>query len=239
MDSSLIESVLIFQKFSKYTEKEIHQMIRDESPQTIAVILAKLGTVQAKKILEYFPKEDQTNIVLRMASLKEVASEAVYQVALALKDKMEAFETYRGQEIGGSKKMAEILNLVQQKTGKDLLSEIAKKDSGLAQSIKKDMFSFSDILNSEDEGLRRALADIQPRILALALKGAEKDLIEKIFRNLTTNRLKLLRDEISYLGPRRVSEIETAKNEVIEIMREYQNRGILIIKGRDSQDKWV
>jgi len=239
MDNSFVQSVLIFQKFSKYPENEIHQMIRDESPQTIAVILAKLGTGQAKKVLEHFPKEEQSKIVLRIAGMKQVSSEAVNQIALALKEKMEDYERYRGQSIDGSKKMAEILSMVQKKTGKDLLSEIAKKDENLARNIKKDMFSFQDILKADDEGLKRALPDVQIKTLALSMKGADKEIIRKISKNLSENRFKLLRDEISYLGPRKTSEIETARSELLETLREYEEKGFLKIEGRDDKDQWV
>ncbi|RKY85636.1 hypothetical protein DRQ09_07030 [candidate division KSB1 bacterium] len=239
MDSSFIQSILIFQKLSKYSDEQIYQIIRDEADQTVAVILAKLGTKKAKGILEFFPTENQTNIVLKMANMGEVSSEAVNQIAIALEEKMKDFETYRGKSIGGSKKVAEILNLVKQKTGVDLLPEIEKKDPGLAHRIKKEMFTFKDILKAEDEGLRRALMDVKINTLALALKGAETEIKKKIFKNITSNRLKILKEEIDYLGPRKVSEIEIARQELLDILKEYEEKGILIIEGRGKKDEWV
>lgn len=174
-----------------------------------------------------------------MATGSSIHSDILNQVAKGIQEKLKDFDSHRGSEVGGSEKLAKILNLLQSKTGKNILSELEKRDINLAARIKDEMFTFADILNIEDNSLRRALIKIPNDLLALALKDESDEMKQKFFTNISDNRKKILLSELRTLGPQRRSDIQAAKNKIITILKNLQEIGELFFKGRDKGDEWV
>lgn len=233
----LIENILIFQKFAHYKGEEMYQVLKDESPQTVAIILARLGASKAKEVLAFYTAEEKKDILFRIAQGTHVASEILNTIAKALHQKIRIFDETKGEKIGGSEKMAQILSHMKGDAGKNILSELARKDLGLVDQIRDKMVTFSDIAKTNDRGLRTVLVEIDNHLLALALKKTDEAVKEKIFKNISKNRLAILRDEIATLGPRKVSEIETAQSEVVAILRKFEDKGMITFD--EDKEKWV
>jgi len=174
-----------------------------------------------------------------MATGSSIPGDVLNQVAKGIQEKLKAFESHRGSEVGGSEKVAKILNLIQAKTGRNILSELEKRDINLAYRIKDKMFTFVDILNIEDNSLRRALTKIPNDLLALALKDESYEMKQKFFNNISENRKKILLSELRTLGPQRRSDIQAAKNKILTILKNLQEKGELFFKGKDKGDEWV
>ena len=174
-----------------------------------------------------------------MATGSSIHSDILNQVAKGIQEKLKDFDSHRGSEVGGSEKLAKILNLLQSKTGKNILSELEKRDINLAARIKDKMFTFADILNIEDNSLKRALIKIPNDLLALALKDESDEMKQKFFTNISDNRKKILLSELRTLGPQRRSDIQAAKNKIITILKNFQEKGELFFKGKDKGDEWV
>jgi len=172
-------------------------------------------------------------------SASKIHSEVLNQIAKAIQEKIKLFDEPQGSQIGGSEKLAKILNILESKTGKNILSEIEKKDASLASKIKDKMFTFNDILKIEDNSLKKALFEIKNDILGLALKDESEEMKQKFLNNISDNRKKLLLIELKTLGPQKRSNIEDAKNRILETLREMQENGELFFKNSNKKDEWV
>ena len=172
-------------------------------------------------------------------SASKIHSEVLNQIAKAIQEKIKLFDEPQGSQIGGSEKLAKILNILESKTGKNILSEIEKKDASLASKIKDKMLTFNDILKIENNSLKKALFEINNDIIALALKDESEEMKQKFLNNISDNRKKLLLIELKTLGPQKRSNIEDAKNRILETLREMQENGELFFKNSNKKDEWV
>ena len=172
-------------------------------------------------------------------SVSKIHSDVLNQIAKAIQEKIKLFDEPKGSQIGGSEKLAKILNILESKTGKNILSEIEKKDLSLASKIKDKMFTFNDILKIEDNSLKKGLFEIKNEILALALKDESEEMKQKILNNISDNRKKIILTELKTLGPQKRSNIEDAKNRILETLRKIQENGELFFKNSNKKDEWV
>lgn len=243
MPHSIVQNILLFSRLSQYSGEQIYQVIHDESPQTVAVVLARLDSKKAKEILNLFPVEEQKDLIYRMATAKSIPSEFLNEVANIIGSKLRMFDPAERDlshsDMSGQDKMAEILKHMGASKSKELLDALAEKDAGMSDRIKRRMFLFEDIVDAEPESLKRALMQIETDTLALALKGSTKEIFQSVSEALSENRRKLLISELKYMGPRYKSEIEKARTEVVSTLRGFFDQGILRMKGDLSEDEWV
>jgi len=240
MGNALINTILLFNRLSKYSAEQIFQVIHDEAPQTTAVILSRLDPRKAQEILRLFPSTDQSDIMYRMASVKSVPPDILNEVANTLGEKLRMFEIEApGAHITGQDKLASILKHMGTEKSKTLLDALAKKDTVMSDRIKRKMFLFEDIVKAEPAGLKQALMKVDTDVLALALKGSTPEILKAVLEALSENRRKMLIDELKFMGPRVKSDIDRARSEVVNILREFYDNGILRLKGDRSDEKWV
>lgn len=243
MPHSIVQNILLFSRLSQYSAEQIYQVIHDESPQTVAVVLARLDSKKAKEILNLFPAEEQKDLIYRMATAKSIPSEFLNEVANIIGGKLRMFDPAERDlphtDMNGQDKMTEILKHMGASKSKELLDALAQKDAGISDRIKQKMFLFEDIVNAETESLKRALMQLKIDILALSLKGSTKEIFHAVLEALSENRRKMLISEIKYMGPRYKSEIEKARTEVAATLRGFFDQGILRMKGDLSEDEWV
>lgn len=214
--------------------------MQDESSQTVAIVLSRLNSIKAKNVIKNFPTDQQKDIIYRMAtSASKIHSDVLNQIAKAIQEKLKLFDEPQGSQVGGSEKLAKILNILESKTGKNILSEIEKKDFSLASKIKDKMFTFNDILKIEDNSLKKGLFEIKNEILALALKDESDGMKQKFLNNISDNRKKIILTELKTLGPQKRSNIEDAKNKILETLRKLQENGELLFKNTHKKDEWV
>jgi len=213
--------------------------IADEHPQTIALILAHLGPGQGARILEGLPAEKQLEVVKRLATLEHTSPEIVEQVGKALETKLASFVAREFRKTGGLEAAAEILNLVPRSVERAVLEGLAAESPEMADRIRRLMFSFGDILRVNDRGLQNLLRNVDMSQLALALKHAPPEVKDKFFRNMSQRAASLVREEIEFLGPVRLADVEAAQQAIVEVVRRMEDQGQLIIEGRPGSEEIV
>ena len=226
--------------FLKNTEPDsIHTFLLEEHPQTIALVLSYCEPAKAAEVLGRFPPEKQFDIVKRIAHLEHSSPDAIKQVESGLKKYLTSLAFEEFQEIGGVKTVAEILNVTDRTTEKAIMENLQGESPELVETIKKLMFVFEDIIHVDDKGVQNVLKEIDNKQLALALKTASKELKEKIFKNMSQRAAEMVKEEINYLGPVRVSDVERAQQDVVDVVRRLEEAGDLIILGRGGEGDLV
>ncbi len=213
--------------------------IADEHPQTIALILAHVGTGQAAGILAALPQSRQMEVVRRLATLEQISPEVVEQVGRALESKLASFVAREFRKTGGVEAAAAILNLVPRSTERAILDGLAQESPEMADRIRALMFSFADITRVNDRGMQNLLRNIDMSQLAMALKHAPPEVKDKFYRNMSKRAAELVREEIEFLGPVRLSDVEAAQQAIVEVVRRLEDQGELIIEGRPGSEEII
>jgi flagellar motor switch protein FliG len=212
--------------------------IKGEHPQTIAIIISHLGHQKASHVLACLPEQLQFEIVTRIANLEAVPPDLILEVDEVLEKELTSIGT-RGQQIGGVGVVAEILNHCDRRTGDGILQFLEETDSDLAEKVRKMMFVFEDLLHVNDVGIRELLKEIRNEELTMALKTASEDLKSKIFKNLSQRAAQMLEEDISMMGPARLSEVEAAQQAILTVARRLEKDGKLLLAGKDGGESFV
>lgn len=219
--------------------KSLSTFLINEHPQTIAVILAHLEPDKKGEVIKALPESLQVEVVLRLSNLDHVAPELVAQVDQVLKNELSSVDTVDSAALGGVQPVAEMLNLMDKNTEEGIMSNIEEKDPILAEEIKKLMFVFEDLANIDDRGIQTLLKEIPPEKLLLALRMANDEVQNKIFKNLSQRAAELLKEDLDNMGPARVSDVEGAQVEIVNIARQLEMQGKIIISRGGSEDAMV
>ncbi len=209
-----------------------------EHPQTIAVVIAHLNPEQAAATLKCLPEEIQKEVTLRIANMGRIAPELIRDIETALeKDlKLVGVSNESSLRVGGVETVAEILNRIDQSTETAILSQIEEENPEVAESIRKLMFVFDDLVNVDDRGMQSILKEVGKEELVVALKTASDELKEKIFKNMSERAAEMLREDFEALGPMRVSDIEKAQQSIIKVAKSLEKKGeITIISGSGEE----
>jgi flagellar motor switch protein FliG len=228
-----------FEVVKKVDPKTLLDFIRREHPQTIALILANMDPKRAAQILSEFPSELQSDVVLRIATMDKTNPEVIKQIETILETRLSSLLTSEVSVSGGVKSVAEIMNRLDRSTERTLLSALQEQEAELAESIRRLMFTFEDLVHVDDRGVQRVLKEVEQRDLALALKAAGPDVAAKIYKNMSERAGTLLKEEISYLGPVRLRDVEEAQRRIMEVVRRLEEGGEIIIQGHGDHDDVV
>ncbi|MGE5343619.1 MAG: flagellar motor switch protein FliG [Candidatus Omnitrophota bacterium] len=232
----LLEKSTGFSSLEKINPQQLSKFIQNEHPQTIALILAHLSASQAAELISALPEDMRTEIVIRMANLEEISPEIVKKIAGVLDSKLETLGSYSLEEYGGVKAVSELFNRMDRRASRNVLEQIESRDPELAASIRDLMFVFEDILLIDDQGVMEILKRVDKKSLALALKGSNDELKTKFFRNMSQRAVEMLKEEMEYLGPIRVKEVEKAQHEIVEIVRNLEEEGVIVIGGAGGDE---
>ncbi|MGA2939988.1 MAG: flagellar motor switch protein FliG [Syntrophobacteraceae bacterium] len=227
-----------FKHLKDIDSKLLAGFIKGEHPQTIAIIISHLGHQKASQVLGCLPEQLQFEIVTRIANLETVPPELIQEVDEVLEKELTSIGT-RGQQIGGVAVVAEILNHCDRRTGDGILQFLEEADTDLAEKVRKMMFVFEDLLHVNDVGIRELLKEIRNEELTLALKTASEDLKAKIFKNLSQRAAQMLEEDISMMGPARLSEVEGAQQAILAVARKLEKDGKLLLAGKDGGESFV
>jgi flagellar motor switch protein FliG len=230
LQSSLQE--VPFQFLKKADPAQISTFIQDEHPQTISLILAHLEPATAAVILSALPQETQSDVVMRVATMDRTAPEIVREVERVLERKMAAIFSQSFTFAGGVKDVAEILNRSDRATEKTIMAELEENDPELADEIARLMFTFDDVVYVDDNGIQKALREIESKDLALALKASGEDVREKILKNMSERARTMFEEEIEFMGPTRMKNVEEAQQKIVAVIRRLEEAGELIVSGR-------
>jgi flagellar motor switch protein FliG len=215
---------------------EIYELIKDEQPQTIAIILVHLKTSVASDVIARLPDEIKTEVAMRIVNLDKVTSAIVDEVNDILKDILKTRNNSIAKVTGGIDLLAEILNQTDEISSELILNELEEVDMEMAAQIKQRMFVFEDIVLVDDRGVQKLLRKVETMELAIALKAASEEVKEKIFKNMSERAGEMLKEEIEDMGPVRMKEVTDAQQNITNIIQEMETKGELIIAGRRGDD---
>jgi flagellar motor switch protein FliG len=221
---------------SALSADEIFDLIKDEQPQTIAIILVHLKTSVASDVIAKLPDEIKTEVAMRIVNLDKVTSAIVDEVNEILKDILKTRNNSVAKVTGGVDLLAEILNQTDEISSELILSELEEADMELASQIKQRMFVFEDIILVDDRGVQKLLRKVETMELAIALKAASEEVREKVFKNMSERAGEMLKEEIEDMGPVRMKEVTDAQQNITNIIQEMETKGELIIAGRRGDD---
>lgn len=217
-----------FAFLQKVDPSQLSKFIQNEHPQTIALIMAHLDPTQAAESLSALPEELQPEVAIRMANLDEISPEVVKKISTVLEEKLDAFTSYN-VEIGGVRAVAEVFNRMDRATSKVTLEKLEKLAPELAAQIRDMMFVFDDIRMLGDQGVQEILKRADKKVLTVALKGTDGDLQNKFFNCMSKRAVDTLKEEMEFLGPVKVRDVEKAQQEVVEIVRGLEEEGLIQI----------
>ena len=219
--------------------KSLANFLIHEHPQTVSVILSHLEPEKKGEVLKRLPESLQAEVVLRMANLDHVAPELIAEVDRVLKEELANIGTVEQSALGGVQPVAEMLNVMDKNTEKQILSRIEEKDPILAEEIRKLMFVFDDIIKIDDKGIQTLLKEVPNEKLLLSLKTANEEIRNKIFKNISQRAAQMLRDDLQNMGPSRLSDVETAQVEIVNVARRLEGEGKILIARGGSEDALV
>jgi flagellar motor switch protein FliG len=206
--------------------------IQDEHPQTIALILSHLPADKASEVLAGLSQEKQLEVVVRIARMEQTNPEVIREVERGLESRLSAIVSQTFDKTGGVDTVAEILNLADRATEKAILEQLEGQDPELVEQIRRLMFVFEDINLVDDRGIQMVLKEVDNADLALALKTASDDLKQKILRNMSERASGMIQEEMEYMGPVRLTDVEAAQQKIVDIVRRLDDAGEIVIAGR-------
>jgi flagellar motor switch protein FliG len=228
-----------FSFLQKAESENLLTFIQDEHPQTIALILAHLPSQKASEILVGLPSQKQIEVVKRVANMEQTNPEVIKEVERGLEHRLSDIVSQTFEKAGGVDTVAEILNLADRSTEKGIMEGLEAEDPDLVEQIRRLMFVFEDILLVNDKGIQAVLKEVDNEELALALKTASEELKQKIFKNMSERASQLIQEDMQYMGPVRVSDVESAQQKIVDIVRRLEDAGEIIIAGRGGEKEMV
>ncbi|QQE13976.1 flagellar motor switch protein FliG [Planctomycetota bacterium] len=213
--------------------------IQDEHPQTIALIVSHLSFHKASEILAGLPTPKQIEVVKRVANMEQTNPEVINEVEKGLESRLANMLNQSFEKIGGVETVAEMLNLVDRTTEKSIMEGLEAEDPDLVEEIRRLMFVFEDILLVDDKGIQAVLKEVDNDELALALKTASQELKDKIFGNMSERAATLIGEDMEFMGPVRVSDVEAAQQRIVDIVRRLEDAGEIIVSGRGGDSDVV
>lgn len=214
---------------NKTDPREIVKFIKDEHPQTIALILSYIDPDKAAGILNALPQETQSDIVWRIATMEKTSPEIIKEVEAVLEKSFSSIVSHDFTSVGGLTEVVKILNMVDRGTEKSILTDMEKEDPDLAEEIRKRLFLFEDIAFLDDKSIRRVLREVDFKDLAIALKGSNDEVAEVIFKNISKRAAERLKEDIEVLGPIRLREVEEKQQGIVQIIRRLDEAGEIIV----------
>jgi|DewCreStandDraft_4_1066084.scaffolds.fasta_scaffold00059_87 flagellar motor switch protein FliG len=237
-----IERLMFEKPFSFLQKAESENLllfIQEEHPQTVALIVSHLPPEKASEILSGLPAARQVEVVKRIAAMEQTSPEVVQEIERGLETRLAGIVSERMQKTGGVECVANILNFVDRGTEKGILASLEESDAEMVEQIRRLMFVFEDILMVNDKGVQTMLKEVDSADLAMALRTASDELRQKIFRNMSERAGQLLKEEIEYMGPVRLSDVEAAQRKVVDVVRRLEDAGEIVIGGRGEKDMVV
>ena len=227
-----------FRPFAIARKADAHQLlnvINNEHPQTIALILCYLQAEKAGQILSALPEELQSDVAFRIATMSNTSPMVIKEIEKVLNNKLSSVLRSDVTSLGGVDTIVEILNQVDRTTEKNITEGLERENPELAEKIKSSMFVFEDIVMMDDVSIQRILRDVDTKDLALALKGSSEEVANCIFKNQSKRASASLKEDIEFLGPVRLVDVEKAQQQIVSIIRRLEDAGEIVIS-RGGED---
>lgn len=224
-----------FDVLRKIEPGQLLNFIQNEHPQTIALIMAYLDPKQAGIILSGLPRELQTQVTQRIALMERTSPDVIHEVERVLEEKLSSLMANEFTSAGGIQTVVDIINHVDRGTEKRILEELEVENPELADEIRKKLFVFEDIVNLDDRAIQLVIREVETKDLALALKTASDEVKEKIFSNMSKRASEMLSEDIEFMGPVHLREVEDAQQRIVNEIRRLEDAGeIVIVRGEEG-----
>jgi len=211
--------------------KSIAEMIRLEHPQIISIVMSFLDPDQAAAVLSEFPEKVRSDIIMRVAALEGIQPNALQELDNILEKQFSGSSNVKSSALGGVKKAADILNLVEGTIEQSVMEDITEVDEDLAQEIQDNMFVFENLNEIDDRGFQTLLREVASEQLLLAMRGIDDELKEKFFKNMSSRAADMLRDDLEAAAPAKLSDVEGAQKEILTVVRRLADAGEIVLGG--------
>ncbi len=228
-----------FAFLQKAESENLLTFIQDEHPQTIALIVCHLAHHKAAEILAGLPLQKQIEVIKRIANMEQTNPEVIKEVEKGLESRLSSMLMQSMEKAGGINTVAEVLNLADRATEKSIMEGLESEDPELVEEIRRLMFVFEDVLKVDDKGIQSIMKEVDNDELSLALKTASQELQNKIFKNMSERAAALIKEDMQYMGPVRVSDVEQAQQRIVDIVRRLEDSGEIIISGRGGESDLI
>ena len=218
-----------FEFIRKTDASQLLNFIQDEHPQTIALILSYLSPSQAALIISALPPDRQADVAKRIAVMDRTSPEVIKEVEKVLESKLSSLVNQDYTIIGGVDSVVEILNTVDRGTEKHIMETLEIEEPELADEIRRKMFVFEDILLLDDRAIQRVLRDVDNNDLAISLKGSNEEVQNAIFNNLSKRLAVMIKEDMDFMGPVRMKDVEEAQQKIVNIIRKLEDAGEIVI----------
>ena len=230
----VLEQTSGFEFLTKVDSKQLVKIIQNEHPQTVSLIMAHLDPSHAADSLSALPEDMRAEVAFRMANLQDISPPVVKTVSSVLEDRFQTVSAY-GLEVGGVRSVAEIFNRMDRSVTKATLDRLEKDSPDLVAKIRDMMFVFDDIGTLENTSIQEILKRLNKGVLTTALKGADDSLKDRFFANMSKRAVQTFQEEMEYLGPVRLRDVEKAQNEIVQIVRQLDEEDIIAIRGGSEE----
>jgi len=229
-----------FEFLRRTPAEQITVFLRNESPQTIALVVANLHTTLAAEVLSQLEADTQADVALRIALMNETRPEVVSEVESVMRQKLSNVIAQEYAAAGGVKSLADILNSADRPTERNVLDQLAERNGELAEEVRLLLFTFEDIVKLDDRSIQMVLKEVDQKDLAVALRGVPEEVAGRIFTNMSERGAELLREEIAYQPPQRKRVVEEAQGKVVGVIRRLEEAGAVVIsRGSGGEDAMV
>jgi len=225
-----------FDFLRKTDPSQLLNFIQNEHPQTIALIMAYLDPDQAATVLGALAPEAQADVARRIAVMDRTSPDIIREVERVLERKLSALVTQDFTTAGGVKAIVEVLNRVDRTTEKSIIETLEVDNPELAEEIKRLMFVFEDIVQLDDRSLQMVLREVDQKDLSLALKATPAEVSEKVYKNMSKRAADMLREEIEFMGPVKIRDVEEAQQKIVNVIRALEDKGeIVVARGKGDE----
>lgn len=232
---SVVEGSRTLEALELVDSRTLANFLVNEHPQTIALILAHLDGGKKVDVIKRLPEAIQTEVVLRIANIDFISPSLIAQVDEVLKQELATLGSIDTQQLGGIQPIADMLNVMDKQSEQNIMARVEEKDPQLAEEIRKLMFVFEDIIYIDDRGMQTLLKEVPNDKLVMALKTAPEDIKDKIFKNISKRAADLLREDLETMGPVKLSDVEKAQQEIINVAKRLESEGkIMIARGGEG-----
>ena len=218
-----------FEFIRKTDPAQLLNFIQDEHPQTIALILSYLPAGQSSQIISALPPEKQSDVAKRIAMMDRTSPDVIKEVEGVLERKLASLVNQDYTIVGGTDAIVEILNSVDRGTERHILETLEIEEPELADEIRKKMFVFEDIINLDSKAIQRVLRDVENNDLATALKSANEEVQSVIFSNLSSRLAAMIKEDMEFMGPVRLKDVEEAQQKIVNIVRKLEDSAEIVI----------
>jgi flagellar motor switch protein FliG len=228
-----------FDALQKADPQQLAKFIHSEHPQTIALVLSHLNPSQAAGLLQSLPPDLRADVALRMANLEQISPEIIAKIASIIGQKLKALGEFSRESYGGVRAVAEIFNRLDTTSSKEILEVIERENPNLTETIRQLMFVFEDLLMIDQNAVKEVLGRVDRKILTVALKGTSDQLKNHFLQCMSQRGAEMMREDMDAIGPIKIKEVEAAQQQIIAVVRQLENEGVINLRGGGGGDQYV